>query len=187
MSWILRRLDNLGAAILGGGIGACTSQAKAFADAYLQRLGGRLDEARDTLERVRSGDMLPGASHREVLDASAEQAAHVAELNSAYQAIQGASDVWQPVEVLLNFNGAVAIRAFGDFTPAVPLDAGGLVWAGVGVILGLMMWEAIKLPGLLFVGGGTTNNKTKTKSKRRGRERDFTAPEGPPERKEPYL
>lgn len=150
MGWLARKADNLGATLCGGLMGVAASLLPAFAAAYMQRLGGRLDEARDTLERIRSGEMIPGAADAVRLELTREQAAHVAGVEAAYRAIAEATPAWRPVRVLLDLDWSVAEGTWSDFTPALMLDAAGVVWALAGVVLGLAVWELLKLPLVLL-------------------------------------
>lgn len=149
MGWLARKADNLGATLCGGAAAVAASLLPAFAAAYLQRLGGRLDEARDTLERIRSGEMIPGAADSVRLELTREQAAHVAEVEAAYRAIADAAPTWRPVRVLLDLDWSVADGTLTDFIPALTLDSAGAVWALAGLVIGLGLWELIKLPAVL--------------------------------------
>ena len=146
MSWIARKFDNLGAAVIGGGLAAVASQAPAFAAAYLQRLGGRVDEARDTLARIQSGEMVPNAAPSVIHDLTVEQTHHLSGLEAQYTALQSASPAWRPIHILLDMDPQMANRAFADFTPALPLDTGGAIWVVGGLIIGLVLWELLKAP-----------------------------------------
>jgi hypothetical protein len=171
MSWITRKLDNLGAAALGGGLAAVSSQAPAFADAYLQRLGGRVDEARDTLARIEEGTMLPGATAETLHDLAREQAQHLHGLSTQYESLRAAHPAMRPLRVLLDLDPAVAGRVLADFTPALPLDIGGAVWVAVGLLLGLILWELVKAPAtLLWTLAGDADAPPQRPSPRRRRE-----------------
>lgn len=180
MAWIMRKLDNLGAAIVGGGLAAAASQAPAFANAYLQRLGGRVDEARDTLARIQSGEMIPDAAPQVLRDLTQEQSRHLRGLEAQYEALQAAAPAWRPIKILLDVDGPLAARTLTDFTPALPLDLGGAVWVAVGLILGLILWELVKAPGVLaWTLLGKADDATDRPATR--------PPPGPPRRKEPHL
>lgn len=179
MSWITRKFDNLGAAIIGGGLAAAFSQAPAFANAYLQRLGGRVDEARDTLSRIESGEMVPNAAPAVLRDLTLEQSRHLKGLESHYTALQDAAPAWRPIKILIDMDGTLVSRALTDFTPALPLDLGGAVWVAGGLVIGLVLWELIKAPGvLLWALLGDADKAAKTPA---------AARTGPRRRKEPHL
>ncbi|MGB0514818.1 MAG: DUF2937 family protein, partial [Wenzhouxiangellaceae bacterium] len=80
MSWLTRRLDHLGSAAFGGAGGLSLSQAPAFTNAYLQRLGGHIDEARRTLAGIRDGQILPWLGGPERGRAATEIELRLAEL-----------------------------------------------------------------------------------------------------------
>ncbi len=146
MGWVGRKFDNLGSAVSGAGGGMGLSQAPAFTQAYLQRLGGHLDEARRSLDLVERGVLVP-----ELTDIEREQAARgftdrVAELEATYSSIADASPLMQPVLMMRHADADIARRAWEAFTPAVPVDAPSLIWTGVGVLLALLVYELFKAP-----------------------------------------
>lgn len=151
MSWITRRLDNLGSAVTGGAGGMAVSQAPAFSHAYLQRLGGHIDEARRTLEQVRGGHMLPSLDPAARAEAVAGLAARVGELEAARASLMDASPWLRPMLLLRHADSAIAGRTFEAFIPALPLDATSLAYTAVGVLLALLAWELLKAPGALVL------------------------------------
>jgi hypothetical protein len=150
MGWIARKFDNLGSACCGAGGGMGLSQAPAFTQAYLQRLGGHIDEARRTLSMVERGEWLQrlGIADRE--EAVAEFSARVSELEQAYFAITQAPAMLQPLVMVQHADSEIAQRAWEHFTPAVPVDPPSLVYTGVGIVLALLIYELVKAPGALF-------------------------------------
>lgn len=146
MSWLLRKADGLGSALAGAGGGMSLSQAPAFAHAYLQRLGGHLDEARRTLSLVERGILVPELTAAERAQAVTGFAERVQELEMAWSAIAEANPVLQPLMLLRHGDGDIARRAWEAFTPALPLDSPALVWTALGVLAALLLYELIKAP-----------------------------------------
>lgn len=146
MSWITRRLDHLASAGFGGAGGIGFSQAPAFSQAYLQRLGGHIDEARLTIQRMAEGEMLPwlGTAEREM--AVAELAARLSELERMRQVLVDAPGMLRPAVLLQHADWAIARRAWEDFVPAIPLDPASLLWTGIGIVLAVMAYEMLGLP-----------------------------------------
>jgi len=126
------------------------SQGPAFTQAYLQRLGGHLDEARRTVEKVREGELLPWLSALDREQAVSEFSARVSELEAAYEAIAGASPLVQPLMMMRHADTDIASRTLEFFTPALPLDAASLVYTAAGVVLALIVYEIFKSPAFLF-------------------------------------
>jgi len=126
------------------------SQAPAFTQAYLQRLGGHLDEARRTLSMVERGEWLQrlGVADRE--EAITEFGLRVNELEQAFDAISQAPPLLQPLVMMQYAESDIAQRAWEHFTPAIPVDAPSLVYTGAGIILALLVYELIKAPAALF-------------------------------------
>jgi hypothetical protein len=146
MSWVGRKFDNLGSAVAGAGGGMGLSQAPAFTQAYLQRLGGHLDEARRTLDLVERGVLVPELTETERAQAVTGFADRVAELEATYSAIAEASPLMQPILMLRHSDSEIARRAWEAFTPAVPIDMPSLIWTGVGVLAALLTYELLKSP-----------------------------------------
>lgn len=146
MGWVGRKFDNLGSAVAGAGGGMGLSQAPAFTQAYLQRLGGHLDEARRTLDLVERGILVPELTEAERAQAVQGFAERVAELEATYASIAEASPLMQPVLMMRHGDSDIARRAWEAFTPAVPIDATSLIWTAVGVLVALLIYELFKSP-----------------------------------------
>ena len=146
MGWVGRKFDNLGSAAAGAGGGMGLSQAPAFTQAYLQRLGGHLDEARRTLDLVERGVLVPELTVAERAQAVQGFADRVAELEATYSSIADASPMVQPLLILRHGDSEIATRAWEAFTPAVPIDAPSLIWTGIGVVVALLAYELFKSP-----------------------------------------
>ena len=56
MRWLLSLFDRLIGTTIGAIAGVSASQTQAFIHAYLQRLGGHLDEARASYLKLRAGN-----------------------------------------------------------------------------------------------------------------------------------
>lgn len=149
MSWVGRKFDNLGSALSGAGGGMGLSQAPAFTHAYLQRLGGHIDEARRTLGMVERGELLEQLGVTERQEAVRQFSGRVEELEQAYRAISEASPVMQPLTMLQHADNEIARRAWEAFTPAIPVDAPSLIYTGVGIVLALLIYELFKSPAAL--------------------------------------
>jgi uncharacterized protein YacL len=46
----------------------------------------------------------------------------------------------------------IAEATLANFTPALPLDTASLVYALIGIIIGLLLYELVKLPLRLLAG-----------------------------------
>jgi len=146
MRWLLGKVDTLTGAVFTGAAGAALSQLSAFIQQYLQRLGGHLDEAR------RNYDLLLGAERYRQLDQAAREIlandalARVNEIQGAHDAIVNAGLFARPFVFLRHLDTDVAERTLAQFKPALPVDTEGLVYAGLGLVLGLALYELLKLP-----------------------------------------
>lgn len=146
MGWLLRKLDMLIGGAIAGTAGAAASQLQAFILQYLQRLGGHVDEARRAYDTVLHGQRYQdmAAPARDLIARDALE--RVNELQAAHDAIQGAGLVAKPFVFARHVDMAIAQRTWEAFTPALPIDAGGLIYAGMGLIAGLVLYEIAKAP-----------------------------------------
>lgn len=146
MRWLLSAFDRLIGTAIGAVAGVSASQTQAFIHAYLQRLGGHLDEARASYLKLRAGEFLPGAdalSQQRIAEAFSRR---VEELSQAYNAIANADALARPLRFASHLDRAIAEATFSNFTPALPLDSASLIYALAGMVLGLLVYELIKLP-----------------------------------------
>lgn len=146
MRWLLRKLDTLIGAVIAGIAGAAASQLQAFLLQYLQRLGGHVDEARRAYDTILNGEryrqMAPAARDliaRDALD-------RVNELQAAHDAIRDAGLLAKPFVFAAHFDADVALGTWEAFTPALPFDLAGLLYAGMGLLAGLILYEIVKAP-----------------------------------------
>jgi hypothetical protein len=146
MSWLSRRLDHLGSASFGAVGGLGLSQAPAFVQAYLQRLGGHIDEARRTVEGMQRGELLPWLDDTARSLGAAELSLRLQELEALRERLLEVPAWWRPARLLQQADWSIARRAAEDFVPAVPLDPASLIWTGVGVIVAALAWETCKIP-----------------------------------------
>ena len=143
MSWLTRRLDHLASAAFGGAGGISFSLAPAFTQAYLQRLGGHVDEARRTVEQVTAGELLPWLAPEGRATAVAELQLRLDELTALQQHIRDAPDLLRPLALLRHGEWSIAERAAGDFVPAIPLGIASLTWTGIGIVVAVVLYELI--------------------------------------------
>jgi len=141
--------------------GMATSQAPELAQQYRQRLEGArheltkvvadfdADAARNDLDRQGALTLQDRSQEPFIRDraqsirrviARAEhldrQAARLAELPA----------VLRPVAVVADPDGEVFEGALRDFEPAVPLTSDGLIWTGVGLLLGFGLFRLVMFP-----------------------------------------
>ena len=145
MGWIARKIDMVFAAVVATAGGMTTSQAPSFANAYLQRLGGRLDESVDSIALLYNQQQEEAA--RLLND-------RMLRLQEDYEALQAASPLLRPLLVLRDGDWQTMGRVWRDFVPALSLDAAGLTYTLIGVFLALLAYELIKAPlSWVFAGG----------------------------------
>lgn len=168
MSWTapLRPLFRAGEGFLDrilcllGAVGFC--QLPEFIQQYLQRLGGRLDEARRQLaefEAVAAQSKLTLAQFIERTSANPDTAvarlgdvmqaavARVNELAAAETALRTASLWEKPFVFFTHLDRSIASATLEVYKPAVPTTTEGLLYAAAGMITLLCLYHgAIRYP-----------------------------------------
>ena len=106
MSWLLRKVDSLTAAVLAAVCGTGLSQAQAFAHQYLQRLGGHRDEAERAWRMVEQsvGATVEATGQR----LASEAQARFQDLAQAYDAIREAAPLLKPVALARHLSPALS-------------------------------------------------------------------------------
>ncbi|NKB55580.1 MAG: DUF2937 family protein [Alphaproteobacteria bacterium] len=148
MRWALHKIDSLFGTIVAAIAGLLASQMLAFINAYLQRLGGHLDEARQGV----LNDQVASAINDEALRAQIAvlTQARVDRLESAYRAIEQAGVFARPFVFFRHVDQDIALATAQAFHPALPIDLQSLIFGGAGIVLGWVLWELTKAPFLLY-------------------------------------
>ena len=148
---MISRLLNGLAAVLGAGVFA---QFPEFYQQYLQRLGGRLDQALIDMERLLNDATILGRTLEAYLEEllqsgtlAARQAArrelerveNADQLRSAYEALSQAGTLERPLVFFRHLDPDLAGEVLDVFVPALPVSPEGLVYAGFGMVLGLLL------------------------------------------------
>lgn len=144
MRWLTRQAADLFGTVFAALSGIVLAQGVAFANAYLQRIGGHIDEAKRTLSQLSSGNYAEAVAE----PASREKLAtllteRIADLEAGRAAIEGASPFLKPLTCLFRLDLEVAGGTLSDFTPAIPLDTAGIVYGFVGIFLGWALWRLV--------------------------------------------
>jgi hypothetical protein len=119
---------------------AAFSQLPEFVQQYLQRLGGHRDEALRFVQMLKA----QGTEASSAVFRAAE--ARAASLIEANDAIARADQFTQPVIFLRYLDPDIASATLEIFRPAVPLTPSGLVYGGIGLILGVALVNAVLAP-----------------------------------------
>ena len=144
---LVRKTFVLGCAAAGLAI---TSQAPEYAQQYRQRLGGAVEELRVVTEDFDRDAMQSSLSRKEALlsmrgsndafsrnrSVSMEKTINRFEnLRGQKLAMERSAIFMRPFNVLASPDEKIARDAWTDFEPAVPLNAPGLAWGGIGALL----------------------------------------------------
>jgi hypothetical protein len=145
MHWIAARLSVLLTTLFAVITGATMSQSVAFTNAYLQRLGGHIDEAKRQLESVRAGDIgqlvTEPATREQLLEIFQRR---VSDLEAAREAIANANVFVKPLTCLFNLDAEIASGTMSAFVFSVPLDIAGLFYGLLGFAVGWGLWILMK-------------------------------------------
>jgi hypothetical protein len=130
---------------LADGIGAATgaafaSQLPEFVQQYLQRLGGHRDEALNFVQMLKA----QGTDVSSAVFATAQARADY--LVQAFDAIAQSGHLTRPAACLRYMDVDIARATMKLFLPAVPLTPAGLLYGGIGLILGLAVVNLALLP-----------------------------------------
>lgn len=148
-----RRLPQILSGLLGAGL---FSQFPAFYDQYVQSLGGRLDQARLHAARIAAAAREQGLSVDAYLRHFAENSdtavrpqaevmaaalADTERLGTALQVLTHAHLGARPLALLRHMDPDVAAATAERFAPAAPLGLEGVIYAGLGALLALALFQ----------------------------------------------
>ncbi len=130
--------------------GAAFSQFPEYYAHYVQRLGGRIDQARERAAEIRADAAEKGLSVEDYVETFLQSTPHSLEgarmsesifqldrMEAAYQALRGAPTLQRPLAFAEHMNPGLVEATLGDFAPALPLTPEGLLYTGIGVLAGL--------------------------------------------------
>ena len=118
--WLLGRIDRLLGSICALALGLGAAQAQGFALAYLQRIGGHLDEATRLLGQIRA------------------QA-----LAAARDAIAAADPFLRPLEVLRHADPEIARATWTDYVVSLPVEPASLAYGLTGMVLAWLVYDGL--------------------------------------------
>ena len=147
MNWFLAKIDNLAGTLIAAVSGLAAAQIFAFIHAYLQRLGGHLDEARHgqgALLNGQTGAVIQDEALRGQVTALTQ--ARIDALDQAYRAIDQAGGFAKPFVFFRHIDYDIAAATARSYVPALPLDMPSLVYGFAGIVLGWLLWELVKAP-----------------------------------------
>ncbi len=141
-------------ALAGTAGAALLAQFPAFYQQYVQRLGGRLDQALLAVERLQEAASEQGlklsAYVRYFLDAEdpifrregqnlVTTLSEAQDLKQAHAALSEAGPLSRPMVFLDHLDPDLVRATFERYVPALPIDSEGLVYAALGLLLGLVL------------------------------------------------
>jgi len=131
--------------------GAAFSQFPEYYAHYVQRLGGRIDQARLRAQEIREDAAEKGLSVEDYVETFLESRPHALEgermaesifqldrMEAAYQALRNATTLERPLAFAEHLDTGLLEATLGDFAPALPLTPEGLAYAAAGGLAGLI-------------------------------------------------
>ncbi|TAL01869.1 MAG: DUF2937 family protein [Rhodospirillaceae bacterium] len=151
VSWFWQKLDLFLAATVIALAGVAASQGHEVIVQYIQQLDARVDQARDHLTDVQTGlrYRVMGDTVRAELEAEAQGIFNT--LKQKQDAVVGANALTRPVALARHRDKAILANTWHGFRPALPTTAGAALYAVIGMILGFIAYEAIKVPIMFIV------------------------------------
>ena len=132
--------------------GAGFSQFPEYLVHYRQRLGGRIDQARERVAEITDDAAARGMSIPDYIESFLASDPHslegqrmhdsffkLADMEAAYQALGSATTLQRPIVFLQHLDTGLVGATLNDFAPAVPLTQEGLVYGGIGILAGLLL------------------------------------------------
>ena len=153
---MLSRLINGIVSVLGA---ASSSQFPAFFQQYHQRIGGSLDQAKVAAERIQQVAKTLGmtvnkmvervilsndATYQSLGTINIQALEDLARLEKADAALSNATGFNKFLQFANHFDPFVAEGTWRTFEPAVPLTSEALVYAVIGMILGILFLRCIE-------------------------------------------
>ena len=130
------------------------AQFPAFYQQYLQRLGGRRDQARldiaQILQDAQSLGQTLQAHLKELMSSGTSEARQAAErelqrvdnaeqLEAAYNALVEAGPLQRPATFVEYLDSAIAMETAKIFQPSVPVTTEAVIYAGLGMLIALAL------------------------------------------------
>jgi len=154
---VLSRMINGVVSVIGA---AFSSQFPAFIQQYHQRLGGSLDQAKVAVERIQQVANTLGltvdkmvkqfmlsndTTYQSLGTVNIQTLDDLTRLAQADAALSNATGFDKFLQFANHFDSFVAGGTWRAFEPAVPLTGEALVYAGIGMILGILFLRCIEL------------------------------------------
>ena len=132
--------------------GAGLSQFPEYLAHYRQRLGGRIDQARDRVAEITEDAAAKGMSIPDYIESFIKSDPHslegermhesffkLADMEAAYQSLTTATTLERPFTFIRHVDGGLFESTLADFAPALPLTSEGLIYGGIGALAGLLL------------------------------------------------
>ena len=150
-NWFWQKLDLFLAAAVIALAGVAGVQGHEVMVQYIQRLDVQVDEARDHLADVQTGlrYRVMGDTIRDELEAEAQKIFNT--LKQEQDAVVHANALTRPFALARHPDKTVLASTWHGFTPALPVTAGAALYAFIGMIVGFVVYEAVKLPVVLLI------------------------------------
>ena len=146
MEWVWRKLDTFAGAVVIAAGGIASSQGQALIVQYMLRLSRHLNEAMAQLLNIQNGMRYKLMSNEVRKELEAEAQFRVDQLQTSYDAILGANFLTRPFTIFSHAEPTIISETWLSFTPSLPQDTVAIAYVVIGIILGFLFYELIKMP-----------------------------------------
>lgn len=150
MDWFLSAIDRLIAAIWVATFAIVASQADPFAAQYSARTAQHLSLAEAHLSDVQTGVRYQtmAANVRADLEAKAQQ--ELAQWQRTHDAVANTMPLLKPIALWRTAHGPTLDATWRSFVPALPVTTWGIIDTILGLLIGFLVYEAVKWPLVLL-------------------------------------
>lgn len=146
MRWLIAKLDRLVGTVVAVAFGIAGSQFVQFVQQYRQGLAGQLAEAQFNMRQTREGPVSRAVGPEEQRAALGALGDRATDLTEAGKALATTSPLELPWVFLRVADWEIVRNTSAEFQPSVPSDASSLLYAGVGVAVGWLVYSLAKRP-----------------------------------------
>lgn len=151
MEWIAHKLDTFLAAVVIAAVAIAACQSQAFIIQYLSRQSSQLAAAKVELANVETGlrYKLMSDTVRKEIETDARTRAQA--LQASYDSVAHGNLFARPLILARTGDRNLMEATWRGFVPALPVTLGSMVFTVVGMVIGFLIYEAIKFSFALLL------------------------------------
>lgn len=151
VEWLAHKLDTFLAAVVIAAVAIAACQSQVFVIQYLSRQSAQLAVARAELAGVETGlrYKLMSDTVRKEIEAGARARAQA--IQASYESVARGNLFARPLILARSGDRGLMEATWRGFVPALPQTPGSIAFSLVGIVLGFLIYEAIKFPFVLLM------------------------------------